>query len=141
MIAKLAEITLNSIESFTGRFDQLIKCICVSCKQLCATPSMCSSCKISVYCSRECQKKDFKAHKLICKDPNALMITRASRKDMSFSRKNEQEVGMIQDRAIEQFQSHFPQFGDILGKAERGERLPTAQEIAAEIAKKFRDQR
>lgn len=32
-----------------------------------AANKKCAGCKISYYCSRECQKEDWKIHKLICK--------------------------------------------------------------------------
>lgn len=41
------------------------KC-CVRCAKVLAEPQRCSVCK-TVYCSRECQKKDWSIHKLRCK--------------------------------------------------------------------------
>lgn len=40
--------------------------ICFGCKRLNAS-KRCGRCKIAVYCSEECQKKDWENHKLVCK--------------------------------------------------------------------------
>ena len=44
---------------------------CVYCKKLetqTEKMKMCSGCKCSMYCNKECQKNDWKAHKIVCKD-------------------------------------------------------------------------
>lgn len=38
--------------------------VCLLCKKLC--DKKCKKCNITPYCSRECQKRDYKAHKTIC---------------------------------------------------------------------------
>jgi hypothetical protein len=40
---------------------------CATCKQSPSNLMRCSGCMLVSYCSRDCQKKDWKAHKLFCK--------------------------------------------------------------------------
>lgn len=49
---------------------------CVLCKTVCAatSASLCSGCKAVRYCSRECQKQDWKEHKEICKAIRRLVV-------------------------------------------------------------------
>ena len=44
------------------------KYTCASCGKMAKKMSRCTKCKMSYYCNRECQKKNWKLHKRICKN-------------------------------------------------------------------------
>ena len=46
--------------------SQLYELKCWSCKLLSGNSHRCSTCRSRVYCSKECQNKDWKLHKNIC---------------------------------------------------------------------------
>lgn len=47
---------------------------CSVCKEISNSTKMCSVCKNSRYCSKECQKQDWKKHKVICKPKERKMV-------------------------------------------------------------------
>jgi len=58
-------LKLLSMASFTE-----VGAICGVCKNVCK-PLRCKGCESAIYCSKQCQKNDWKSHKPLCvKDPN-----------------------------------------------------------------------
>lgn len=45
------------------------KTLCGGCERHPKKPQLCSRCKDQVYCSRACQRKDFRRHKAVCRTP------------------------------------------------------------------------
>lgn len=68
---------LSSIykEGINKKISDIIfkKSICFNCKEICKTPLRCSNCKKIIYCSKNCQKKDWINHKNICNFNNKLI--------------------------------------------------------------------
>ena len=56
------------IEYDYDSFKEPIKMFCTFCKKQKESMKKCSRCKLNRYCSRECQKNDWKEHKTICKE-------------------------------------------------------------------------
>lgn len=81
------------------------KTICRNCNKLGTDFSSCSRCKTTFYCSRECQKADWKAHKLSC-----VRQTKEMKKEMksgnalfhTFLKKNSMDVMMAFNDAMEE---------------------------------------
>ena len=44
---------------------------CTGCREVATNLKKCSTCFLASYCSRECQRKDWSQHKMICKKPVA----------------------------------------------------------------------
>jgi uncharacterized protein Veg len=61
---------INNINSYPGsNINNTSKSnICHSCQKSVEKISKCAKCRIASYCSRECQIKDWKNHKIICND-------------------------------------------------------------------------
>ena len=53
----------TGVSWFCGRLD-----VCNWCGKTPTEKKMCSGCNVAMYCSRDCQKADWKTHKLACKD-------------------------------------------------------------------------
>jgi hypothetical protein len=60
--------TFSNVSPFVAHDDKKLLAaktvVCFSCKKVCSRK--CSKCKITPYCNRECQKKDYKDHKKTC---------------------------------------------------------------------------
>lgn len=55
----IRERLMKSLEDYTNR--------CYNCNKVTKDIKACSGCKVTYYCSRECQKKDWSMHKRECK--------------------------------------------------------------------------
>ncbi|CAK1356669.1 unnamed protein product [Cercospora beticola] len=67
-------------------------------------PHSCSKCKWALYCSKECQKKDWPAHKVICKPKEqfAQLLNKTVGKDMSDKLPESMSFGMwMEDTYLE----------------------------------------
>lgn len=65
----------NSTKKFLKKrtkfdLDKQLNGVCHTCKKTQPKMTMCGKCKYTNYCSRECQKLDWKEHKNICMDVN-----------------------------------------------------------------------
>ena len=58
-------IIKKAMNTFNSRLEE--KYICNGCKIISLKLKICTGCNKVLYCSRECQKKDWKEHKKICK--------------------------------------------------------------------------
>lgn len=67
-IQRTGELTKNLGESQTEKINDLTIPLCYCCKRL-NGEKRCARCKIAFYCSEECQKNDWRNHKLVCKKP------------------------------------------------------------------------
>ena len=62
---QICQLTVNMIAKYQSKFKDLK---CWVCKLLSGNSHRCSTCKSRLYCSKECQNKDWNVHKTICED-------------------------------------------------------------------------
>jgi hypothetical protein len=65
----------NRVEFMELPITQPINEECDYCGQLVPKHTICSKCKLALYCNRECQTKDWKRHKWLCKMYNCCQST------------------------------------------------------------------
>lgn len=63
----LESVNKNKRDYFLTLTGEKYKDICLACGKKANNMKRCSGCKVSNYCSKKCQKKDWKNHKPICK--------------------------------------------------------------------------
>ena len=64
---KCTQKTWKEIRKKAKQTNSLCLMICVYCKKPADNMKKCSKCRVMHYCSVDCQKADWKTHKLICK--------------------------------------------------------------------------
>jgi len=78
------DLLISTGSSLSQRFS-INRCHC--CYRVTERVHRCSSCKVKVYCSEECQQKDWKVHMLCCEDLRKSELHQAKGKGGSASRK------------------------------------------------------
>jgi hypothetical protein len=67
----MTEYMLHKYKANVEQVSETVVTNCWSCNGSDLALKVCGHCKIAKYCSKECQKKDRKIHKLVCLQPNS----------------------------------------------------------------------
>lgn len=76
-------ITIDKSCIFSYNRKELCRCGNLHCKSY-KVPYKCGNCKCVSYCSRKCQKADWKSHKLVCNQLSNKFTTKSDRKNLLY---------------------------------------------------------